>query len=373
MKIKRFAARSMSEALLRVKHELGEDAVILHSRRVETKSPFGTPQGMIEVTAAVEDEPQPSGSVVSEGFSVGKAPKTSEATVASQLRGWTGRGAQPDSLEELRREVAALKEQLSRLAGVEKVSQATEDNTTYSRWLRLGLAPELVRKMIAELGLEDVSLEEARRWLAGHIRTSGGLGSGGIGPRVIALVGPTGVGKTTTIAKLAAQEKLFKERRVGLITADTYRIAAIEQLRTFAEIADLPIEVVYKPEEMERALHRFRYFDLVFIDTAGRSQRNNEHLKDLQAMLTAASPDEVHLVLSLTTHEAVLRDVVERFGVVPLTHFLFTKLDEAVSAAPIVNLCWKYEQPVSFVTTGQSVPEDIEVATPETTAERILA
>ncbi len=372
MKIKRFAARSMSEALLRVKQELGEDAVILHSRRVETKSPFGTPQGMIEVTAAIEDEPMPAEPTGLEARPF-QAPTQTVAAAAARLRSRAASGDQAGGLDELRREVAALKEQLSRLAGFEKGSTATDDSTNYSRWPRSGLAPDLVRKMIAELGLEDVTLEAARQWLAGHIRTSGGLGSGGIGPRVVALIGPTGVGKTTTIAKLAAQEKLFKERRVGLITADTYRIAAIEQLRIFAEIADLPVEVVYKPEEMERALHRFRYFDMVFIDTAGRSQRNDEHLKDLQAMLAVASPDEVHLVLSLTTHEAVLQDVVERFRVVPVTHFLFTKLDEAVSAAPIANLCWKYEQPVSFLTTGQSVPEDIEVATPETTAERILA
>ena len=371
MKIKRFAAKSMSEALARVKEELGEDAVILHSRRVETQSPFGVARGMIEVTAAVEDgEPLPQ--VTERGRDFARAERRSQTVLAAGLSETARRPGGDDGLEELRREVAALKEQLSRLSGGAVEPPHKGDDGTYSRWLRSGLAPELVRKMIADLGLEEVSLEKARRWLAGHIRTSGGLGSGGIGPLVVALVGPTGVGKTTTIAKLAAQEKLFKERRVGLITADTYRIAAIEQLRIFAEIADLPIEVVYKPEEMERALHRFRYFDLVFIDTAGRSQRNQEHLQDLQAVLGAASPDEIHLVLSLTMHEAVLHDVVERFQVVPVSHFLFTKLDEAVTAAPIANLCWKYEKPVSFVTTGQSVPEDIEVATPEAAAEWIL-
>ncbi|HFE53203.1 MAG TPA: hypothetical protein ENK07_07150, partial [Bacteroidetes bacterium] len=154
----------MSEALARVKEELGEDAVILHSRRVETQSPFGVARGMIEVTAAVEDgEPLPQ--VAERRRDFARAERRGQTVLAAGLSE-TARRPGDDGLEELRREVAALKEQLSRLSGGTVEPPHKGDDGTYSRWLRSGLAPELVREMIADLGLEEVSLEKARRWLA---------------------------------------------------------------------------------------------------------------------------------------------------------------------------------------------------------------
>ena len=137
--------------------------------------------------------------------------------------------------------------------------------------------------------------------------------------RVVALVGPTGVGKTTTIAKLAANYRLREKRRVGLITVDTYRVAAVEQLRTYADIIDLPMEVVATPREMREAVARMGHLDLVLMDTAGRSPRDEVKIQELKSMLSEAEPDEVHLVLSSTAGAKSLIGTAEKFADVGTT------------------------------------------------------
>ena len=156
---------------------------------------------------------------------------------------------------------------------------------------------------------------------------------------MVALVGPTGVGKTTTIAKLAANYRLREKRRVGLITVDTYRVAAVEQLRTYADIIDLPMEVVATPREMREAVARMNHLDLVLMDTAGRSPRDEVKIQELKSMLAEAEPDEVHLVLSSTAGAKSLISTAERFADVGTTALLLTKLDEAHSLGHLVRWC----------------------------------
>ena len=180
-------------------------------------------------------------------------------------------------------------------------------------------------------------------------------------PRTVALVGPTGVGKTTTIAKLAATFKLKQKLNVGLITLDTYRIAAVEQLRTYANIIGLPLHVLLTPEELSLALQPLRASgptrcDGVLIDTAGRSQRDDPRLAQLRTFIRAADPHEVHLVLSSTWSQAVLMDTVERFSSIRTDRIIFTKLDEAVSFGVMLNVASKVNKRLSYVTTGQEVP-----------------
>ena len=181
-------------------------------------------------------------------------------------------------------------------------------------------------------------------------------------PRVLALVGPTGVGKTTTVAKLAAACKLRHARRVGLITSDTYRIAAVEQLRTYAQIIGLQIKVVMSPEEMAGAVAALSGMDVVIVDTAGRSQHDARRLDELKAFVDAAGADETHLVLSSTVGETVLNRTAERFKVLGPDRVILTKLDEAVCTGQLVGLTARIGLPLSFVTTGQEVPDDIEPA-----------
>ena len=190
--------------------------------------------------------------------------------------------------------------------------------------------------------------------------------------RVVALVGPTGVGKTTTVAKLAANFKLAHGVRVGLITVDTYRIAAVEQLKTYAEIIDLPLAVVNDPAEMPRALDELGAVDLVFIDTAGRSPRDEVKIRELAEFLLQARPDEVHLVLSAVAGQRSLRSAVERFAMVQVDRLILTKLDEADSLGGVLAVLGLSSRPVSYLTTGQAVPDDIEPADRKRLARLIL-
>jgi flagellar biosynthesis protein FlhF len=192
-------------------------------------------------------------------------------------------------------------------------------------------------------------------------------------PVVIAMVGPTGVGKTTTLAKLAATFKLHHHLRVGLITADTYRIAAVEQLRTYANIIGLPLEVVLTPVQMREALDRLADrrsldgggCDVILIDTAGRSQNDTGRIDELRKFVEAAKPDQVHLVLSSTAGERVLLREAEAFSPLGIHRIVLTKLDEAVSFGMLINVIRKVGKQLSFVTTGQEVPEHPRSVVPE--------
>jgi flagellar biosynthesis protein FlhF len=191
-------------------------------------------------------------------------------------------------------------------------------------------------------------------------------------PYVIALIGPTGVGKTTTIAKLAANLCLRENRRVGLVTLDTYRIAAIEQLKTYARIIDVPLEVVLSPEQLREAVPAMADRDVVFFDTAGRSQRDDVKIKDLERFFTAVKPQETHLVLSAAADQRVLSQAVARFSEVGFDRVIFTKLDEAVGFGVVLNCLEKVKTQLSYVTTGQDVPDDIRVADNPMLTELIL-
>jgi flagellar biosynthesis protein FlhF len=190
--------------------------------------------------------------------------------------------------------------------------------------------------------------------------------------RVAALVGPTGVGKTTTIAKLAAIYQLKEKRRVGLITVDTYRVAAVEQLRTYADIIDLPMQVVSTPREIREAVRRMDSLDLILMDTAGRSPKDEVKIQELKTFLTEADADEVHLVLSSVAGERGLRQAAERFAAVGITSLILTKLDEASGLGTLWPLLRSSKLPLSYLTNGQNVPDDIEIAAAHRVARLIL-
>lgn len=179
---------------------------------------------------------------------------------------------------------------------------------------------------------------------------------------IVALVGPTGVGKTTTIAKLAANFRLRDKRKVGLITVDTYRIAAVEQLRTYADIIDLPMQVVSSPREMREAAGRMSGMDLILMDTAGRSPRDEVKIHELKSFLEEAQATDVHLVLSAVTGANTLVRTAERFKVVGARGLILTKLDEATAIGNLLPLLRGGDFPLSYVTNGQNVPDDIEAA-----------
>ena len=180
--------------------------------------------------------------------------------------------------------------------------------------------------------------------------------------RVVALVGPTGVGKTTTLAKLAATLKLSSNVNLALITVDTYRIAALEQLRTYAEIIGVPVVVAADPTAMRTALDRLSRHDLILIDTAGRSPRDVSRIQELAEILEAARPDETHLVMSATASMNAIRNIANQFEPARADRLILTKLDEASGLGVILAVQGQVPFPLSYVTTGQSVPDDIEAA-----------
>ncbi len=193
-------------------------------------------------------------------------------------------------------------------------------------------------------------------------------------PRLIVLVGPTGVGKTTTIAKLAAKAKIHEHRRVGLITLDTFRIAAVDQLEKYAEIIGLPLIVATSPREVEIAVEELRAkeTDTVFIDTAGRSHRDELKMAELREFLTVLPEAEVHLVLSTTTHGKTILSIANRFSGLGFHRVILTKVDETISFGALVSSLISIGRPISFVTDGQNVPDDIVASDPERLADLVL-
>ena len=225
---------------------------------------------------------------------------------------------------------------------------------------------ELLMAQIRPAAEDGAELEELRGLLAdalaGLVKCAGSLRMKKSGPRIMAIVGPTGVGKTTTIAKLAAMHALNRGAKVAMITTDNFRVGAIEQLKTYAKIMDLPLEVAATSQELAKVLARHADKDLILIDTAGRSHKDAERLEELKGYLECHPGIETYLCMSATTRARELDEIIATFGVLPITRFLFTKLDESESYGCIVNMHLKHKLPLSYFTTGQRVPEDIEVA-----------
>lgn len=191
-------------------------------------------------------------------------------------------------------------------------------------------------------------------------------------PLIVALVGPTGVGKTTTIAKLAAQQKLRHDRRVGLITTDTYRIAGVDQLRTYADIIGIPLKVAMTPDEIQSACVVLGECDVILIDTAGRSPRDGSRLEELRAFIDACKPHQVHLVLSSAASQSAMLEAASRFAAVRPDRIIFTKLDEAVNLGVIVNVARRVNLKLSYITNGQEVPDQIEPGRADRVASMVL-
>ncbi|WP_440118842.1 flagellar biosynthesis protein FlhF [Paenibacillus sp. QZ-Y1] len=184
---------------------------------------------------------------------------------------------------------------------------------------------------------------------------------GGILPttRIVYVAGPTGVGKTTTIAKLAAEQMFNKQRKVGFITSDTYRISAVEQLRTYASILNVPLEVVQSPSDTQRAISRLEECDLIFMDTAGRNYRNELLVSELQSLLAPVENSETFLVMSMTSKSADMVQITEHFSKYGLDKVIFTKIDETGSCGPMFNLLHRFPLKLAYVANGQNVPDDL--------------
>jgi flagellar biosynthesis protein FlhF len=393
MKIKKFVGASIAECILKVKKELGEDAVILDSRKVAKGGPFSFLRtDLVEVIASTEDHMTgPQGSRIHPrrpnlqdmGFPAADSPtekpnpdsRTTNpinaaelALIADDLRGLKDTVGQitdhmkyrqlpslPAELEKLHRELLenGVEDQVA-AAITQEMTLSLAGSDFDDRGLLVKGLHERVGKIVQVLPQQAV----------GNSRTKSGNKVPGR-PRVIALVGPTGVGKTTTLAKMATHASLYGRKRVALVSADTYRIAAVEQLKTFAAIANIPMEAVYRPSDIGRAIERFSDREVILIDTAGRSQNDDGSLRELAAFMEYAGADEVHLVLSMSTRREDQVEVISKFSAANPKALIFTKLDETTNYGMILNVCHSQKQagapvlPVSLLTCGQNVPDDV--------------
>jgi flagellar biosynthesis protein FlhF len=426
MQVRVFEATDMATGLKMVKKELGPDALILSTRTVRAGKLGLLGKPMLEITAAIDAQYLDKGGsrqVTIPGADNGaggpgrnlrsvvddSSEKLFSGSSVTPGYGRSGKpvvtGVEPD----LQSEVNELKDLVKNLAGrLSDMAQSTASSqpvpTSRQLTVKTGegsrhhngaIHGDRILTMMVEKGINV----ETARTIAGFLResltdrelSSEEVIAGAIkdtirdliqvdppfaenspGGKCIALVGPTGVGKTTTLAKIAASFLAAGSSSVALITIDTYRIAAVEQLKVYGEIMDLPVDVVITPEQLQLALHRHRDKDLILIDTAGRSPRDRFCIQELQAFFPPELQIDKHLVLSATTREHELLDTIERFQELGISHTIFTKIDECANLGILLNVQIQSPNPLSYLANGQRVPEDLLTAHPKLTAELIM-
>lgn len=378
MKVKKFIAPNMPEAMKMIRNELGKDAVILNSKVVQKGGIFGFfTKKNIEVIAAVDPQPIPKKQPVRKEIQEQKV----ELKPASSIK--------PVEIQktddELLKEIKDLKEMLKGLSmnngrdsfenypgPLKDLNQFLSDQEIDLQ-LRKEIMGFLLEKWYVNKGEAD--FESITNWGKEYLVNSmSSLSFGAIdfSKKYINVVGPTGVGKTTTLAKIAAQAVLKYEKKVAFITTDTYRIAAIDQLKTYAKILNVPMEVTYTLDDFAKAKEKFSDFDLILIDTAGRNFRNKQYVEDLKSIIGFDDDLETILVLALTSKYSDMLDIFEQFTSIKIDKFIFTKVDETSKYGTIVNLIYKYKIGVAYLTNGQNVPDDIFEASPESIANTIF-
>ncbi|RXI97991.1 flagellar biosynthesis protein FlhF [Anaerobacillus alkaliphilus] len=370
MKVKKFIAKSMSEAMKQIRVELGSEAVILNSKEIETGGFLGFfTKKNIEVIAAVDtaptvrrsapkQKPQPKISPKTAAVSQQSAPKETKVTVTND-----------DKLEKEVKELksivngisSSIATQFDDYPGVlKKVNQLFIDQDM-SPNIRIEVMKKLLKKWYIQ-DKDNITKTEALEWAKEVLSTtiaSSEMGGFTFNKKFLNLVGPTGVGKTTTIAKIAAHCMLKHHKKVAFITTDTFRIAAIEQLKTYAKILNVPVEVAYSVEDFKKAKEKLANYDLVLVDSAGRNFLNQLYIDELKKVIDFDEEMETYLVLSLASKYRDMATIYEQFSKININKVIFTKKDETFSRGAMINLVYEYGVGVSYITNGQSVPDDI--------------
>ena len=378
MHIKRFEGEDLGEVMRRVREELGREAVVLHTKPVRREGIRGllSRQG-VEVLAAVDRE----------SGTGDRGPGSENATPDPRFQIPESRPPTPDLLGEL----SQIKELLGRLLSLRRFDAGGNLDgplrDLYEDLLHRGVLEPLAYEVVVALrearhddlpSFEDLRLSVGSR-LGGMVK-SVGPASGAPSGSVVAFVGPTGVGKTTTLAKLAAHHRVAGGRDVAILSVDAYRIAAAEQLKTYAQIIGVPCEVALTPADLGRALERYRKADLVFLDTTGRSPRDDIGIGAIRSFLAVArerlrspaQPLETHLVLSATAKGDDLVEATRCFAPLGPDRLTFTKIDETQSYGHLLNVGVLSDLPVAYLTTGQEVPDDIEEASADRIAHLVV-
>ncbi len=378
MKIRRYTGTTTHEAILKVKMDLGSEALILNTKKIRKKgllNIFSKP--MFEVLAAVDDK-KPDSALKKEDEE--KRTDWKALNSIEKEGGEKGR----DRMDLLENKLNALEGVLHKINNkldltgnrLKYTGETRDDksNGYYEAFFR-NLIDNDVEPEIAELILnkakektqKDSSMSEIANGLANIISSILGkpepikARNDGI-PTTAVFVGPTGVGKTTTIAKIAAHYSLNHKKKVGVLTSDTYRISAVEQLKTYTEIMGIPFLVLYSVEDIPQAMKNFSDMDIILIDTAGRSHKDKTQFAEIKKLIEAVKTEEIFLVLSTTMSTKNANDIIKEYSFLKNYKLVMTKLDESSTQGIILNARYRTGKNLSYVTTGQSVPDDIEIA-----------
>ncbi|MGI6683990.1 MAG: flagellar biosynthesis protein FlhF [Bacillota bacterium] len=361
MLVKRFIGENVVDVMSKIKKELGPEAAILQVRNFKEGGILGFfAKPRVEITAAIEGSTlKPKNKEPEEESELHIKTKTHNelAEMYKMLTELKSNLVQPEEKPKYPKPLQKWHHDLvtkgisEELAG--SLIQEIKKELSANEWDEPRVVKEILKKKVTNLcsNIQEIKLNKR--------------------PVIIALIGPTGVGKTTTIGKLAAGFSIFEKRNIALITADTYRVAAVEQLKTFGDIIGDPVEVVTDSESLKAAITRHKDKELIFIDTAGRSPHHERHMSELEDFLDLAKPDVTMLVLSVTTNLADQLRIFERFKNVS-THLVLTKLDESLHRGSILDIIVKTNLPVAYLSNGQSIPDNIETASAEKLACYIL-
>ena len=367
MKMKKYTASTMAEAMKKVQKDFGDEAIIISSKPIYSKGFLGLfKKKYFEVVIGIERTTMSS----IENIEL----KSNDVIEKNSIT------LQPTHVEEIRHELVTLKDLIKK-----QQTATTKYPVIFTSIIEQMEHQELDKKLITSISdelfdmyknsREELTTQQLIRFAKMALRQEldqFSIGNQSFDKRFINVVGPTGVGKTTTIAKMAARAVLEKRKKIGFITADTYRIGAIEQLKTYANLLQAPVEVVYSHEDYVKAIDNLKHCDLIFIDTAGRNYNESKYINDLVELIDINKETENYLVLALTAKQRDLEVIIEQFERLPITKLIFTKLDETNSIGPIVKLMIKYNKGLAYYTNGQEVPEDIVEATLDKIVELIF-
>lgn len=361
MKVKKFVAPTMPEAMNQIRKELGPDAVILNSKEINKGGLLGLFKKInIEVIAAHDPEPAERKT----NKSIRQNPRNNNGNV-SQMK---------NSNTEVLYELKQLKKALMYQSMSNENNYPADYKIVYQQLLEQEVDPELAKELVSKVVKQytetettpslDMIKEEIAKEIKNRLKDFSFKGIA-YDKKIAQFVGPTGVGKTTTLAKIAAKSILKDNKKVAFITTDTYRIAAIEQLKTYARILDVPIEIAYTIEDYKSAIESFGSYDLILVDTAGRNFRDKYYVEELQNTIDVSMDMDTYLVLSLTAKTKDITEIYDQFSSLPLKEVIFTKIDETRQYGTLLNIVLQKQISIAYITNGQDVPDDLVHITPD--------
>jgi flagellar biosynthesis protein FlhF len=356
MKIKKYIASSLKEGKGKVLAELGDDAVVLSSRTITDPD---TGRELTEIVAAIDDG------------AIRKARKSVSPSQSPESRPGPPAGKHAQDNKIVLEEIDSLKEMMRDISTYVKYRYAGSMNPVIARLYKALIEAEFsenyalkVTGMVSTLGYISKfsdAVSEARKIISRDIYITRPLGKPS-GRKVVAFVGTTGGGKTTSLIKIAALSKLLHGANCLVVSADTYKIGGAEQLQTYTSVASMGFKAAYKPGDLKEIVTSETDRDYIFIDTTGRSQNNSGHLGEIKEFIDAARPDMIYLVQSATTGLKTFKNVVEKFGIFTPDAVILTKLDESGAIGGILTYLTEKKIPVAYLANGQRVPEDLEPA-----------